>query len=340
MSIFESMKQEAQALRSEINEFLKIDREELYGEKRLHQLSFNHNGKKQFEAIFGLIEELSKCHFDRVPQNKISSIRSRLQTYKEIFERAKNLNLQDDSSPKSTRDNIVQELESNYAGFFNEASPVINFANQAGTDFKQIEREARQTLEQVKAHSEEQKNQMENQKKSAESILESMRKASAEAGVSQEAIHFSEAQKNHSKKAEKWYKWGRNLLIGLIVSLFITGMLFVSFKGKEALVLGYLEITVLIIISLWIYAVNFCNKNFHAEKHNETINANKARTLASFNSFVAASKNENITNQVLLHASASAFSNPPTGFGKTQGVPLPPGMEFTKQIASHSPDNT
>jgi len=164
VSIFESMKYEAQMLRSEINEFLKIDREELYGEKRLHEISFNSHGKEQFEAIFGLIEDLSKCHFDRVPQDKISSIREQLKIYKEIFERAKNLNLQDDSSPRNTRDNIVQELESNYNPFFSEASPVINFANQAGTDFKKVEREARQALEQIKVHSEEQKKQMENQK--------------------------------------------------------------------------------------------------------------------------------------------------------------------------------
>ena len=201
------MKQEAKALHSEIEEFLKIDREELYGEKRLHEISFIDFGKEQFEAIFGLIEDLSKCHFDRVPQDKISSIRDRLQTYKEIFEKAKNLNLQNDSSPRNTRDTIVQKLESNYNEFFSEVSPVISFANQAGTDFKQIEREARQTLDQVKAHSEEQKKQMENKKKSAESILESMRTASAKAGVSQEAIHYSEAQKNHSEKAKKWHNW-------------------------------------------------------------------------------------------------------------------------------------
>ena len=213
---------------------------------------------------------------------------------------------------------------------------MINFANQAGTDFKQIEKEARQTLEQVKTHSEEQKKQMENQKKSSESILESMRKVSAEAGVSQEAIHYSEAQKNHFEKAKKWHKWFKSLLIGLIIFVAIAGITFVFFKKDETPVLSYLEITTLIIISLWIYAVNFCNKNFHAEKHNETINANKAKTLAVFSSFVEATKDQNIKNQVLLHASTSAFSNPPTGFGKNQGVPLPPGIELTKKIISSS----
>ena len=288
--------------------------------------------------VFGLIEELSKCHFDRVPANKTSDIRGQLQTYKDIFERAKSLTLKD-SSPIHTRDSIVQEIENHYTNFFQAVSSVISFANQAGTDFKQIERDARQTLESVKKYADEQKTEMENKMKGAESILESMRVASAEVGVSQNAIHYSNAQKKHSEQAQKWYKWGRNLLVGLIVFLLITGVSFAYFRGKEALVLGYLEVAVLIMISLWIYAINFFNKNFHAEKHNETVNANKAKTLTTFRSFVDATGKDNIKDQVLLYASASAFSNPSTGFNKDQGVPLPPGVEFTKQIVRHSSDN-
>ncbi|MDE0092249.1 MAG: hypothetical protein OXN83_03060 [Oligoflexia bacterium] len=334
MSVFESMKTEAKALRVEIESFLTINREELYGEKRLHDVSFNRKGKKQFEMVFGLIEDLSKCHFDRIPSNKTADIRNRLQTYKQIFDRAQSLNLED-SSPKNTRDTIVQEVESHYAGLFNAVSSVVNFANQAGTDFKQIESEARRSLELTKNHSEEQKKQIENKTKEANSILESMRIASAEAGVSQNAIHYSEAKQNHAGKANKWYKWGQALLIGLTAGVIIVGIAFFGKKGTEP-VLGYLEIATLIVISLWIYAINFCNKNFHAEKHNETVNANKAKTLTTFRSFVDATDNENIKDQVLIYASASAFSNPSTGFNRDQGVPLPPGIELTKQIISRS----
>ena len=338
MSSFETMKKEAQKLHLQIDEFLKIDREELYGEKRLHELSFHHHGEEQFEATFNLIEKLSKCHFERVPLQKINSIKRKLEEYKSIFERAKNLNLKSDNSPKNTRNSIVQNLENYYDSFFNDVSSVISLTYQKEKiDFKQIEDESKQALEQVKAHSEEHKKQMENQKKSSEAILESMRKASAEAGVSQEAIHYSEAQKNHSKMAEQWYSTLRWLLISLIIFVIITGcFLILKHKSNAIPTLGYLEITILIVISLWIYAINFCNKNYYAEKHNEIINANKARTLTSFSSFVEASKDENIKNQVLLHASASAFSNPPTGFGKNQSVPLPPILELTKKVISGS----
>lgn len=339
MSDFESMKTEAKALRTEIGEFLKINREELYGEERLHDVSFKRKGKEQFEMVFGLIEDLSKCHFDRIPSEKTANIRTQLQTYKEIFDRAQALNLED-NSPKSTRDSIVQEVERYYSGFFNAVSSVINFANQAGTDFKQTEREARQAMERTKSIHEEQKKQMESQKQTAESILKSMRAASAEAGVSQNATHYSDAQEKHAEKANKWYKWGQNLLISLIVSVIIVGSIFVLNKEGTKLTLGYLEITTLIIISLWIYAINFCNKNFHAEKHNETVNANKAKTLTTFQSFVDATKNESVKDQVLIYASASAFSNPSTGFNKDQGIPLPPGIELTKQIISRSSESS
>ena len=341
MSIFESMKSEAEALRNEINEILKIDRNELYGKDRLHQLSFEYHGKEQFEMFFELIEDLSKCYFDRIPKNKTSNIRNRLQAYKEIFKRAQTLDIKDGGDTKSQRDQIVQEIESYYTGFFEAVFSVINFANQTGTDFKQIERESRETLDSIKAYANEQKKLLENKKIEADTTLEYMREAAAETGVSQNAIHYSNAQKTHAEKANKWHKWGQNLLISLIGFVAIVGISFVvSFKKNEVLAFGYLEITTLIIISLWIYAINFCNKNFYAEKHNETINANKAKTLTTFRSFVDATEEKNIKDQVLLHACTSAFSNPPTGFGKNQGIPLPPAIELTKKVVSRSAENS
>ena len=336
MSIFESMKEQAKTLKNELNGILDTDREELYGEKRLHDISFNHHGKKEFEMVFELMEDLSKCRFDRIPNHLIEPIQQHLDIYKNIFEKAKSLNLKDDSSPKKSRDQIVLKIESRYSGFFEAASKVISFANQTGTDFKQIEKEAKQSLESVKTQAEKKNKQIENKLQEANSILDSMRSASAETGVSQNAIHYSNAQKDHAKRAGKWYKWGAGLLIALIIAVIGAGISFVCFKKSGPSVFGYLEITTVIVFSLWVYAINFCNKNFHAEKHNEMINANKAKTLTTFRSFVEATEDENIKNQVLFHASISAFSNPSTGFGKNQSPPLPLGMEFIKQTVNSS----
>ena len=334
MSNFESMKQKAKQLRETLNKILEIDREELYGEKRLHDISFKHHGKLQFEMVFGLIEDLSKCHFDRIPENFIYPIQVELEIYKGIFERAKNLTLQDDSnSPKQLRDQIVQEIEENYSKLFSATANVISFANQAGADFKQIERELSQTLESAKTQVEEKNKQIEKNLQEANSLLEAMRTASAEMGVSQNSIHYSHAQKYHAKHAKKWYKWGTRLLVTLIIAVLGAGVIFLCFKDTHSPELGYLEIAVLAVFSLWVYAINFCNKNFHSEKHNEMINANKARTLTTFRSFVEATDDTSIKDQVLLHASTSAFSNPTTGFGKSQSPPISPAIELIKQAS-------
>ena len=329
------MKQRSQTLRTQINSILNIDRDELYGKKRLSTLNFEDNGKESFEAIFNLVEELSKCHFDRVPSNKIAQITQQLTNYFDLFQEAKNLNL-DHSHPKGERDSIVQRIEGNYEQLFNEISPVIGFVNQAGTDFKQIERDARQILSETKKNIESEIKQIKVCSKESEDILKSMRAVSSEAGVSQNAIHYSDAQKEHSKKAIKWYRGGVSLFVVLVLFTIFSILSFIKANSNE-FQFGYLEFGFIILISLLLYAINFCNRNFQAEKHNETINANKARTLATFRSFVEGTDNANVKDRVLIYASASAFSNPSTGFGKSEHIPLPPGAEIVKQAFKEAP---
>ena len=340
MSIFQDMKEEVNKLKSEIQELLEIDRDELYGKDRLHELSFLEHGKESFEEVFELIKALSKCYFKRTSLDQILAIRDYLDKYKKIFERAKSLDLTKGGDIKGKRDQIVKDIEDHYTAFLNCVSPFINSSNQTGADLKQIESEARQILDSTKKYFETQKKQIEDILKTAESILESIRISAAEAGVSQTATHYKNAKENHKKNADKWFKWGKGLLFLLIGFISLVTLSFVCFKYKELPVFGYSELAVLVTISLWIYAINFCNKNFHAEKHNETINANKANTLATFLSFVDSTENKNVKDQVLIYASASAFSNPTTGFNKDQGVPLPPGIELTKQIITQSSKNS
>ena len=331
MSVLESMKQEASKLKRTVDEILAIDRKELYGAKRLYDVSFEQKGKKQFEMVFGLIEDLSKCYFDRIPSSLTSQINHELLGYKSIFNRAHSLKLED-GDVNGQREQIVSDIESHYESLFKSVSRVINFSNQTGTDFKQIERAARETLDSIKDYSQKQEKNIKDNLNDAASILKSMRTASAEAGVSQQAIHYSQSQKLHEKNADKWFFWVRFLLFSLIVFVIFAGIFLVRIKEDGVSTFGYLETAIFIVVSLWVYAVAFCNKNFHAEKHNEIINANKSKTLATFKSFVDSTKDENVKNQVLLHASASAFSNPTTGFGKGQDVPLPSGVEVARQV--------
>lgn len=81
-----------------------------------------------------------------------------------------------------------------------------------------------------------------------------------------------------------------------------------------------------------IYAINFCSRNYHAEKHNEIVNDCKDRSLTTFSSFVEAASDEAIRDQVLLHACAAIFANLATGFSKDQGLPPLLAAEAVKQV--------
>lgn len=334
MATFELMQKEAKAIEAALDEILKMKGNELYGSHRLHDLSFDQHGKAQFLKIFSLLEDLRKCNLERVPVNFLQPIKDQLQRYKDIFAKAKNLDL-NDNTPKQTRDAIVNEAENNYQTLFQAIVPVISFADKYGTDFKNLEHEAKNFLVGAQATASAYQKEIEINKKEAERILNDMRITAAESGVSQNALHYSEAEKNHETKASNWYLLGKRLLLGLVAFIAISSSLFAWLKGGDTPRLSYLEVAFLLLVSLWTYAILFCRSNFQAEKHNETVNSNKARSLTTFRAFVDGTESTEVKNVILQFAGASAFSNPISGYLKDESeIPLPPIIQTTRALAN------
>lgn len=59
----------------------------------------------------------------------------------------------------------------------------------------------------------------------------------------------------------------------------------------------------------------------------------KANALDTFELFVSSANSEDTKDQVLLVSAMAIFANTSTGFGKDQGMPLPPLMEAVKRGA-------
>lgn len=333
-STFEQMQQEAHTIATALDELLNMDGNDLYGSSRLHDLSFEQHGKPQFQKIFSLLADLRKCNLERVPMNLQAPIKAQLQKYKEILTKAKSLDL-NDNTPKQTRDAIVTEAESGYQALFQAVAPVLSFADKYGTDFKALEQDAKKFLTDAQTTASAYRKDIETHKKDAAQILQDMRITAAESGVSQNAIHYSQAEKTHGEKSQGWYTLGKNLLFGLVAFIAISSGLFAWFKGGDSPKFSYLEVAFLMIVSLWTYAIIFCRSNYQAEKHNESVNANKARSLTTFRAFVDGTESADVKDVMLQFAGASAFSNPISGYLKDEAeIPLPPIIQTGRAIAS------
>ena len=92
-AVISHVEDQEEELHSEINKFLKIDREELYSEKRLHQLSFNHHGKEQYLKILHSLVFLVNSRYSLVIATFSSSTRKGFHLKRHTFSRSYSANL-------------------------------------------------------------------------------------------------------------------------------------------------------------------------------------------------------------------------------------------------------
>ena len=204
MSVFQQMETKAKEISNILDKLLAMNNDELYGEKRLHEISFIEHGKESFLKVFSLIEDLKKSNLNRIPVRFLDPLQNVLNTYLDIFNRAQSLSVKD-SSPTEMRDRIVNDIENNYDTLYEQAWPLISFANTVGTDFKSLERDAKKHLEDAKLSSEQEKKKIEQVKSRANKILNDIKLIASESGVETTSFNFSEAESVHKEKA------GRNL---------------------------------------------------------------------------------------------------------------------------------
>jgi hypothetical protein len=170
--------------------------------------------------------------------------------------------------------------------------------------------------------------------------LEEVRKAAAEAGVSQTAVHFKEEAREHEKAA--WFWLGGLIAVTvalLLFSLFANAIL--SWTGSPEPAAGsenivhirYLSQKGLIVFCL-IFALIWAARNYGASRHNYVVNKHRNNALGSFQAFVTSATDEQTKNAVLIQATQSIFSPQPSGYVKTDGenAPNTPILEIVRAV--------
>ena len=328
MSSFEETEREASELRREIDELLSIDRQELYGAERLGEISFEKHGKKQFEQVFRLLEDLKGCDLNKFPPDYIHNLRQPIQTRKDLFKQAMSLDMKRmDVAPAAERDRIVVELESFYRELFKHTIPFISVTRQTSADIKEMEAEAKQSLDSIR----ESVNKSAAEAKKTLDTSASVRRFAAKTGTDHNIDRYKQAQQRHAKAAKIWL--GAVLSLSVLLVVF-AAWYFCAHDSKDVeFVLGHQEVALLFIVAVLLYAIFFCAKSYTSEKHNQVVNNNKANALDTFELFVSSANSEATKDQVLLVSAMAIFANTSTGFGKDQGMPLPPLMEAVKRGA-------
>lgn len=169
------------------------------------------------------------------------------------------------------------------------------------------------------------KNTVDNQNASMERAVqdvkqygETVRKDTAQAGISEYADFFKEQADTHKSAMRNWLIAsgfaGGALVLALGLSFF-----FLDYPQKLSTVIQF-AVTKTLLFSALAYALFFCVKNYMAHRHNHVVNNHRFNALKTYRAIVAGTNPEGSAHDIVLaQAAYCIFAPQSTGYAKDIG---------------------
>ena len=275
------------------------------------------DGLTHFERTLKLFRDLHDCQLHGVPHSVLNQLATDSETARAEFKGVQDFSPESQpENPVAARDNLINTIRDRYDHYYTVITPHISYAIRKGTDFETLERTAREVVAEIgNIGSEVQEGKAALERETGE-ILASMRKAVAEAGVSQHNIHFSEEAGRQEEAAKGWLKATVAFAVfALTLAVYSVG--YYSFTEVELGVSRTIQLVVAKVVAFSVLSFGFVwsAKNYRAHRHNFVVNRHRQNALSTFEAFVkAASDDDDIKNAVLLRATEAIFSPAASGY--------------------------
>lgn len=226
-----------------------------------------------------------------------------------------------ESGSGDDRERLIEEVKQDYDSIFSSLLPLTNYCSSVMVDVQQLETIWRKKIEEFDAANEAHMSRMGESETRVNDMVENIRVASAEVGVSQQAIYYKDEGDYHNKWA---WKWGGITLFSIIVLVAYCGVLlfksdwFVS-SGGDIRYDIQLIVGKVLLFGVLSYVVYLSARNFLSHRHNAIVNRQRQNALLTFEALVQASGNEESRDVILNHAAACIFSPQSTGYTKSDG---------------------
>ena len=239
------------------------------------------------------------------------------------------------SNAPATRDNLIQQIASQYESVFTALHPIISYAVARTVDFSRLESEGRAVVQSITDRTDAAVKALVDAEANSKQILEDVRKTAAEQGVTQQAQYFKVEADNHAALSKTWQGYTTKMAIGVAsfagLSVFIHKIPFlVPTSNYEAVQLATSKI---LLFGVLTYMLILCSKNFLSHKHNEIINRHRQNALMTFKALVDSASVPEKQDIVLTHASSCIFSPQETGYAKQNPSPVS-STSFVRSVQS------
>jgi hypothetical protein len=322
------------AVRAELDQLLSSNVKEAAVRSTLGEINFA-EAVPLIERVLSLFGMLKDASLDYVSVTRLNELRQSISEASGLFKQIEAFTLTVDN-PRAQRDSIINNLMNQYHTWFDRIYALIGFAIRSTTDFAALEQNLREKIAQAEVTSRELLSKSEDTATRADETLAAIQKAAAEAGVSQEAVHFKTEADQQETLSKSWLiatiavaagtvGWGLLVLFALTIpDKATTPQLVQQTVGK-----------VIVFVALY-YALLWCARNYNAARHNFIVNRHRQNALSTFETFVKAAGSEDVKQAILMQATTSIFASQPSGYAGKDGESEQPSkvIEILRSVGS------
>ena len=280
------------------------------------ELSFE-SGLPYFRRNLELLKRLGNQNIDTLPFSIHSTLGTMAQQQIAYFKQVQEFTLgKYPQNAVANRDNFINQIRDSYDGLFSAIFPVLSFLSDEGKDFALLESQARGKIKSIESFRKEIEAAKTKELAEVESVLEKVRKAAAEVGVSQHAINFADEAKYHERKGIHWLAATIaltmiNIAYALIIAFYYSDVVSPTLTTSQ-IVEG--AVSKLIAFSILSFGMIWCSRNYRAHRNGHIVNKHRQNALSTFETFVKATSDEQTKNAVLMQAAQSIFTPQNTGY--------------------------
>lgn len=307
-----------------------IDLDELLKPSKGQGFTFD-EVESTYHYLNGFLVELKELNFDALLREQMDGIYRALNLTHTRLSNISNFNLDETRRAVSTKESLLRELDNSVSALVLYIQPLLfvmsneilekrinrllttsSFVHdmKAKTDniIVKLNKDAGEAVSKIRDDIE----AIEASKNEVINILEAVKSASSEIGVSKYTSIFKTEADGHNSQSKIW-------LVLMFLFLVTTGIFgfFLWFRPTEFVEIPKTIQSIvgrMIILSSLFYLVHFSIRNYLSHRHNYTINRHRQIALDTFEIFVKSTSDEQTKNAVLLHATQAIFSSHKTGF--------------------------
>ncbi len=240
--------------------------------------------------------------------------------------------------PEANRQQLVDQLIAAHQPAFNQLFPLISYLVSRTVDFNSLEARGRAAIQAISDDKERVLKSINETSEQAARILQEVREAAAEQGVTQMAKYFGDEAGEHKKIAVRW------LIASTIAALVVGGyavatlFLFHWFPSTNSFESAQIITSKLLVFGVLVYGLFQCVRSYSAHRHNHVTNKHRQNALMTYKTLAEAGNSPELRDAVLQHAAAAIYA--PNDSGYLKGEERGYGAQSLLALLPRNPGST